>query len=463
MENFEGLWYDTENKKTRTSVDQCSCEMECSKFLRSFTCYDANALRNFQRGGLINVDQEIRLLKSKHASYLKDYLTNLPGGFISLEASRPWILYWILHALNLLGYQPVFMYPRVISTLKHIQNASGGYGGGAGHLSQGAPNYAAVLSLCSIATEEAWASIDRPAMYNYFMRMKQPNGSFSIHEDGEADSRSTYTFIAIARLLNILTDELKDKTADFLLSCQTYEGGFGGEPGNEAHGGYNFCALAALLILKQAHRCDLFALENWLLRRQSRLEGGFQGRTNKLVDSCYSFWQGAAMAMVEAVRRGGDDLYDLDLFLHSEANPSTFSPDLDDDVGGDEIAPTAVLREMTEMSGVLPFNQQALQRYVLHCAQAVETGGMRDKPGKSRDFYHTCYSLSGLSIAQHGLAVGGDGCGPHVFGDADNLLAPTSVVYNIGLPQLKRTLDYFSAFSNDHQQLVDAFESRTNN
>ena len=35
----------------------------------------------------------------------------------------------------------------------------------------------------------------------------------------------------------------------YLLSCQTYEGGFGGEPGNEAHGGYNFCTLAGLLIL----------------------------------------------------------------------------------------------------------------------------------------------------------------------------------------------------------------------
>jgi protein farnesyltransferase subunit beta len=43
-------------------------------------------------------------------------------------------------------------------------------------------------------------------------------------------------------------------TADFLLSCQTYEGGFGGEPGNEAHGGYNFCALAALLILGQVYK-----------------------------------------------------------------------------------------------------------------------------------------------------------------------------------------------------------------
>jgi prenyltransferase beta subunit len=28
-------------------------------------------------------------------------------------------------------------------------------------------------------------------------------------------------------------------------------------------------------------------------------------------------------------------------------------------------------------------------------------GGLVDKPGKSRDFYHTCYGLSGLSVAQH--------------------------------------------------------------
>ena len=45
-------------------------------------------------------------------------------------------------------------------------------------------------------------------------------------------------------------------------------------------------------------------------------------------------------------------------------------------------------------------------------------GGLVDKPGKSRDFYHTCYALSGLSVAQHSpykseekeepILVGGD-------------------------------------------------------
>lgn len=48
-----------------------------------------------------------------------------------------------------------------------------------------------------------------------------------------------------------MPSELVGTTAEYLLRCQTYEGGFGGEPNNEAHGGYNFCALAGLLILNQ--------------------------------------------------------------------------------------------------------------------------------------------------------------------------------------------------------------------
>lgn len=43
-------------------------------------------------------------------------------------------------------------------------------------------------------------------------------------------------------------------------SCQTYEGGFAGCPGLEAHGGYAFCGLAALVILNKSHLCDTEAL-----------------------------------------------------------------------------------------------------------------------------------------------------------------------------------------------------------
>jgi len=50
------------------------------------------------------------------------------------------------------------------------------------------------------------------------------------------------------------------RTLHFACRCQTYEGGFAGGPGMEAHGGYSFCGLAALVMLGKQHLCDLPAL-----------------------------------------------------------------------------------------------------------------------------------------------------------------------------------------------------------
>ena len=89
------------------------------------------------------------------------------------------------------------------------------------------------------------------------------------------------------------------------LRCQTYEGGFGGAPGMEAHGGYTFCGLAALVLLGRHRLCREDRLLRWAANRQMRLEGGFQGRTNKLVDGCYSFWQGGIFPLLHGIL--GDD------------------------------------------------------------------------------------------------------------------------------------------------------------
>jgi protein farnesyltransferase subunit beta len=125
-----------------------------------------------------------------------------------------------------------------------------------------APTYAATLALASLGTPAALARIDRRAMYDFLMRMKSPapGGAFHMQEDGEADVRGTYTALAVAAMLNLLTPELVRGTAEWVASCQRYEGGFGGEPGNEAHGGYTFCAFAALVILGETKRIDLDAL-----------------------------------------------------------------------------------------------------------------------------------------------------------------------------------------------------------
>ncbi|TNN27522.1 Protein farnesyltransferase subunit beta [Liparis tanakae] len=36
----------------------------------------------------------------------------------------------------------------------------------------------------------------------------------------------------------------------------------------------------------------------WVVSRQMRFEGGFQGRCNKLVDGCYSFWQAGLLPLL---------------------------------------------------------------------------------------------------------------------------------------------------------------------
>jgi len=81
-----------------------------------------------------------------------------------------------------------------------------------------------------------------------------------MHEDGEVDTRAAYTVLCVASLLNILTPELTQGTATWIASCQTFEGGFGAEPFNEAHGGYGtfyLCVCFAMLLL-----CCLTVLRN---------------------------------------------------------------------------------------------------------------------------------------------------------------------------------------------------------
>ena len=72
-------------------------------------------------------------------------------------------------------------------------------------------------------------------------------------------------------------------------------------------------------------------------------------------------------------------------------------------------------------------------------------GGLRDKPSKYRDFYHTCYALSGLSMAQASE--------PNVVGLASNRLCPTSCIYNIRLDKLDAAKRYFSALPCSHNDL----------
>lgn len=152
----------------------------------------------------------------------------------------------------------------------------------------------------------------------------------------------------------------------------------------------NFVNLRFQLFTNWESRClDVPSLLSWLSARQYAPEGGFSGRTNKLVDACYSHWVGGCWPLVRASLYG----------VHRTSQPSK--------------PPTDTL-----------YSREGLARYILACCQS-KRGGLRDKPGKyavsfflrtlhtldyscltSRayrhpDSYHTCYALVGLSNLQY--------------------------------------------------------------
>lgn len=221
----------------------------------------------------------LQLHRSKHIEYLRRMLSRLPSSYESMDASQPWLCYWITNALCLLNYEiPGDDRASLIKVLKSCLHPEGGFAGGPHQMAHLATTFGGVNCLCLLNCREALEVVDRPRLFSWLRALRQPNGSFQLHLDGEIDVRGAYCAVSVARLTNLDCEALFQGTAEWIAACQTYEGGFGGAPGMEAHGGYTFCAFAALLLLRRPDACDMAALLRWAAMRQMAVEGGFQVR-----------------------------------------------------------------------------------------------------------------------------------------------------------------------------------------
>lgn len=129
------MWFDNEGCETITSKEQKECEVKCADFFVCVQDYSKSSRAEMRNSGLLGPNDEFRLFREKHVSYLMKNLGNLSQGFSCLDASRPWMVYWITHALFLLDAEPIGRYDDIIATLQSMQNSSGGYGGGPQQLS----------------------------------------------------------------------------------------------------------------------------------------------------------------------------------------------------------------------------------------------------------------------------------------------------------------------------------------
>ena len=372
-----------------------------------------------------NETSDLAFYTLDHLAYIIDHLNEpMPGAYKSLDSNHSWMTYWLLNAYSLIkrggasegNEKEDKLEPETNKTSKAQQNDDtqftitptmlelindkierlilangyGGIAGGCNQLGHAASTYSAILTLVLTQNYTLLNKL-RPGIYSWILSLKRKHfiapdksaSSFVMHEHGESDTRSTYCVLVIASLLGILTPELCAGVEDWILQCQTYQGGFAGVPGAEAHGGLTYCALGALFLLNSSpekirEKMDqgqsgvgvgkgFDKLVKWCVDRQTD-EGGFNGRLNKLVDACYGFWIGALFPMLDILRtsKSSSTLYSS---LHNE---STI------------------------------FNREAMLNYMLRIAQITDgDGGFRDKPGKWPDFYHTNYSLCGVSLCQH--------------------------------------------------------------
>eukprot|EP00256_Glycine_max_P058540 XP_014626691.1 geranylgeranyl transferase type-1 subunit beta isoform X3 [Glycine max] len=219
-----------------------------------------------------------------------------------------------------------------------------------------ASTYCAISILKIVGYE--LSNLDSETIVTSMRNLQQPDGSFiSIHTGGETDLRFVYCAATICFMLDNWSGMDKEKTKDYILRCQSYDGGFGLVPGAESHGGATYCAIASLRLMgfigdnilsscASSSLIDAPLLLDWILQRQGT-DGGFQGRPNKSSDTCYAFWIGAVLRIL-----GGCKFVD----------------------------------------------SKALRGFLLSCQ--YKYGGFGKFPGEYPDLYHSYYGVTAFSLLE---------------------------------------------------------------
>jgi geranylgeranyl transferase type-2 subunit beta len=137
-----------------------------------------------------------------------------------------------------------------------------------------------------------------------------------------------------------------DKAAEYIASCQNFDGGFGCTPGAESHAGQIFTCIGALSIAKRLDLIQDVELLSWWLSERQCDSGGLNGRPEKQADVCYSWW---------------------------------------------------ILSSLCILGRVNYIKGEKLASFILKC-QDDDDGGIADRPGDMVDVFHTFFGISGLSL-----------------------------------------------------------------
>lgn len=318
--------------------------------------------------------------RDRHIRYLEMNYQILPSPYEGQEINHLTLAYFIisgLHILNALDrVDKEAIIKWVLSLQAHAKNEAeidiGQFYGFHGSRSSqfhsldngvSVPNNSHLASTyCALAILKTvgydFSLIDSSSILKTMKHLQQPDGSFMpIHTGAETDLRFVYCAAVISSLLDNWSGVDKEKAKNYILNCQSYDGGFGLIPGQESHGGATYCAVASLrlmgfieddLVSQCTSSCiiDVPLLLDWCLQRQT-VDGGFQGRPNKISDTCYAFWVGGVLKILGANK-----------FI----------------------------------------DERSLREFLLTCQS--EYGGFSKFPGQLPDLYHSYYGFTAFSMLQ---------------------------------------------------------------
>ncbi|KAK9385955.1 terpenoid cyclases/protein prenyltransferase alpha-alpha toroid [Lipomyces mesembrius] len=218
------------------------------------------------------------------------------------------------------------------------------------------------FALCIlIILRDDFSRLDRVGMMRWLRKCQRADGSFaagvlrsksnalsdSLEERfGERDLRFGYCAAAARWLIggdilarkNVVEDIDVDRVLGYITSCVSYEGGIAMSPYAEGHAGGGYCGVGTISLLSQGKVRNVLgdvvidALVRWSLMHQVYAEvdpesdsedesdsevtsvsssdmslrgpktdipAGFTGRINKPADTCYCFWSGATLEMLD--------------------------------------------------------------------------------------------------------------------------------------------------------------------
>eukprot|EP00010_Vexillifera_abyssalis_P004777 CAMPEP_0201554452 /NCGR_PEP_ID=MMETSP0173_2-20130828/41101_1 /ASSEMBLY_ACC=CAM_ASM_000268 /TAXON_ID=218659 /ORGANISM="Vexillifera sp., Strain DIVA3 564/2" /LENGTH=368 /DNA_ID=CAMNT_0047965731 /DNA_START=32 /DNA_END=1134 /DNA_ORIENTATION=- len=270
---------------------------------------------------------KIKLDKELFIGFLKKHMEILPQPYCAQESHKITLVYFLLASLDALNAidtvlskeqkQNIIDYVYGLQIIDKENEANNGWRGsyffgfkpdpeckGEEKIHQHdkihiAMTYVALCILCILGDD--FSRVNRKGVIGSLKHLQQKNGSFSpITGRSENDMRFVYCAMAISYFLDDWSGVDIDLVCKYVHASQSYEYAFGQGPGQESHGGSTYCAIAALWLcgrLEQEIAPTKQKLIQWCCERQV---AGFQGRSNKPADTCYSFWIGATLKLLGA-------------------------------------------------------------------------------------------------------------------------------------------------------------------